>query len=542
MDYSRAEGDRIVIEGHTTQIDKITYGDADGDGVLDHSVIWLYSDQGNNGGAHNMDQLGTITVYGDLVRLADIEHSAAPAYGIVETIDDLEEAIAPLNVSQDTGLHRAPEALPTAVEFVADDGTTPVFVAGGTFDFAPDDRAPLIFDHASELDLRSGTVAMSFEVEALGGTQALFSKDASDYGNGGHLTAYISDDGDLTVRIQSETGSHYFRANEIIEPGTAYDLAVSFGARGVEVYLNDVRLSYDRDVRIGWEDNTEALIVGATGWSNTPGETDRIHNHFTGIIEDFRVFDTQLTSEEVFGDIARDDHSYFAGNAAGYRFGTNAEGALTVTGRGQVSVISDDTPLLSFNDVSLRAEDVIFGTAGHDSLRGAEGTDIMIGAKGDDTLRGEDGDDQIFGGQGNDSLNGGQGNTRIDGEVGDDRIFAGDGVDTVIGGAGHDELKGGAGSDRFFGGLGDDTIYGDSWGDGGTASGDRVYFDGNFEDFTFETYTSWNGGRGEMMTVLVVTDDASGGADGYYEGSDRLIDIEQLVFADQIVNVSDLPL
>lgn len=44
-DFSRAEGDRIVIEGHTTQIASITYGDADGNGVMDHSVISLYSDQ-----------------------------------------------------------------------------------------------------------------------------------------------------------------------------------------------------------------------------------------------------------------------------------------------------------------------------------------------------------------------------------------------------------------------------------------------------------------------------------------------------------------
>ena len=77
MDYSRGEGDRIVIEGHTTKILSVDYGDANGDGVMDHSVIRLYSDQGNNGGAHNDDRLGSITVYGDLVKMSDIETTAA---------------------------------------------------------------------------------------------------------------------------------------------------------------------------------------------------------------------------------------------------------------------------------------------------------------------------------------------------------------------------------------------------------------------------------------------------------------------------------
>ena len=38
-DFNRDEGDRIVIEGHTTKIRSITYGDSNGDGVVDHTVI-----------------------------------------------------------------------------------------------------------------------------------------------------------------------------------------------------------------------------------------------------------------------------------------------------------------------------------------------------------------------------------------------------------------------------------------------------------------------------------------------------------------------
>ena len=52
-DYSKDEGDKIVIKGHTVAIDRIEYIDEDQDGVDDVSVIHLISDQGPAGGAHH---------------------------------------------------------------------------------------------------------------------------------------------------------------------------------------------------------------------------------------------------------------------------------------------------------------------------------------------------------------------------------------------------------------------------------------------------------------------------------------------------------
>ena len=69
MDYSEAQGDQIVIEGHTAAF-VIRHRDLNGDGIGE-SIIHLYSDQGG-AGAHNGDQLGSITVYGDRVEANDI--------------------------------------------------------------------------------------------------------------------------------------------------------------------------------------------------------------------------------------------------------------------------------------------------------------------------------------------------------------------------------------------------------------------------------------------------------------------------------------
>ena len=99
-DFDRKEGDKIEIAGHTTEIASITYEDSDGDGEEDYSVIWLISNQGGNGGAHDQDLLGTITVLDTIIRAKDLTVDSAPTYGIVETIDQIAEAITPLEVSE----------------------------------------------------------------------------------------------------------------------------------------------------------------------------------------------------------------------------------------------------------------------------------------------------------------------------------------------------------------------------------------------------------------------------------------------------------
>ena len=91
-DFSLAEGDAIVIKGHTVEAEVFQF-DEDGDGEMDYSVINLYSDQGG-AGAHQGDQLGTITVYGDLITEADITVDRGVAFGAYRTIDDLVDAVS----------------------------------------------------------------------------------------------------------------------------------------------------------------------------------------------------------------------------------------------------------------------------------------------------------------------------------------------------------------------------------------------------------------------------------------------------------------
>lgn len=541
MDFSRAEGDRIVIEGHTTEIASITYGDADGNGVMDHSVISLYSDQGSGGGAHNDDRLGTITVYGDLITEADIEHSAAPAYGIVEGFKDIKEAVTPTDISPDKGPIAPPTTgLPNAKDLGITSNLKPVLAIAGETSFSEDDRAPIVLSHSESAALRNGTIALSFQADQLADFQALFSKDASDNGQGGHIAAYINHVGTLVVRVQDAVDTHYFEVDNAISAGVSYDLAVSFGKDGLEVNLNGARVAYDADMQINLAKNTEAIVVGATGWNSTPGTTDDVGGHFNGTITNFMIFNKQLTGDEIIPTTARPDFAYFAGGIEEYGFERN-KGVLAVTDNGQPkTVLGKDIAFIRFEDLTVRTSEVQFGTVRNDTMHGHDGADVLMAGAGNDTLLGRDNDDLLRGGGGNDELSGDRGADRLYGNANDDKLFGDLSADKLYGGAGADVLYGGAGADKLFGGLGDDVIFGDDWNSAGTNAKDKVFFDGNFNDFEITTLVRFDGSRGAEVTEVIVTDAANGGVDDYYEGRDRLMDIDYLVFADRTVAVADI--
>src|SRR5215218_8855144 len=86
-DFNRAQGDKIEISAHTAEVKSIEYKDSNGDGKNDYSVITVISQQGN-AGAHDEDLLGTITVYGNLVKQSDITVTQT-VYGAYESVGEL---------------------------------------------------------------------------------------------------------------------------------------------------------------------------------------------------------------------------------------------------------------------------------------------------------------------------------------------------------------------------------------------------------------------------------------------------------------------
>lgn len=129
------------------------------------------------------------------------------------------------------------------------------------------------------------------------------------------------------------------------------------------------------------------------------------------------------------------------------------------------------------------------------NVTGASGDDVLIGGRGPDVVEGRGGDDLLFGRGGADLLRGGNGQ------------------DTLIGDGGRDTLVGGRGDDLLFGGAGRDTaVFSDAIG-----------------NYGFEVLPD---GR------IVVTGLAG---DAIADGSDTLVGIEVLRFADETILASNVP-
>jgi hypothetical protein len=94
--------------------------------------------------------------------------------------------------------------------------------------------------------------------------------------------------------------------------------------------------------------------------------------------------------------------------------------------------------------------DVIYGTAGDDTLIGTSRADDIFGHGGSDTLDGRGVWDELWGGFGSDEVYRRGGNDTLHGEGSND---------TLYGGPGNDELRGSDGVDVLVGGADDDRLY-----------------------------------------------------------------------------------
>ncbi|MEO0850419.1 MAG: LamG-like jellyroll fold domain-containing protein, partial [Pseudomonadota bacterium] len=429
-DFSRAEGDRIVIEGHTTQIREISYGDSNGDGVVDFSVIQLISRQGNNGGAHNNDLLGTITVYGDLVTESDIEHSAGPTYGIVRDIDGLAEALSPLAVSQDTGPIDPPADVPLFQDFGLVNGKLPVFGIAGDRVFDGDPDSALDAGHSAALAVANGTIALTFNADDVFGRQTLFSKDGRDFDNGGHLTVWI-ENGQLKIRQQSDSESEHLTVpNVLINAGEDHHLAVSFGDDGLKIFLDGALVAAEPEFKQGLELNERSLLIGGSGTHRSDDGQDP-RDVFEGTISDVAVYAEQLEGLDVT-QLAGEVNALFEEDAL-YDIAT--EDLLPAFA--QLHHGSDTARALAAQyEISLRGELI----DARPIEAGTDGADILVGSAVGDAINGGFGDDQIDGAVGNDVLQGFYGNDTLLGGAGDDVLDGGHGEDTLIGGDGNDLL------------------------------------------------------------------------------------------------------
>ncbi|MEM8865696.1 MAG: LamG-like jellyroll fold domain-containing protein, partial [Planctomycetota bacterium] len=366
LDFDRSEGDKIQVVGHTVDVYKLTHHDSDGDGVLDASVLHLQSNQGN-AGAHNKDQLGTITVYGDLVRESDYHVHAHANLGIVETIGELGEALAPYQSDPVVTDGESRWLRSELDEAPLPDGA--VFAVGQELAFSGDKADALNIAHSDTLALAAGTFALSFQVDDATGRQTLFSKDHSGYQNGGHITAEVVD-GRVEVRLQSDAKSiRLSSAVDSITAGEEHHLAVSFGSEGFRLYVDGLIADADVGFKQDIVANENSLVLGASTKSRN-GDSLGLRDPLQGEISEFTIYDTQLGLTSV-AELAGLDLSRLATP-------TEIDGVLVGTDNGEQ--LAGSAVHGGYGD------DEITGTDGADILDGGHGEDVIFGGAGDDLL------------------------------------------------------------------------------------------------------------------------------------------------------------
>ncbi len=207
----------------------------------------------------------------------------------------------------------------------------------------------------------------------------------------------------------------------------------------------------------------------------------------------------------------------------------------------------------------LAGNDTLLGGAGNDSIDGGVGNDGLWGGIGADTLWGGEGSDYLYGGSGNDVLNGGAGRDGLNGGLGDDSYQVDDSVDEILDSGGDDtvistidytlpveleqlilkgiafngvgngldnRLTGNEAANRLYGDAGNDTLLG--------MGGDDLLEGGRGED-TIRYLGTW--GDYEIIQdrdneSWTIKDLRGTKGDGVDEGTDRLMDIESVLFAD----------
>ncbi|MEM8680280.1 MAG: LamG-like jellyroll fold domain-containing protein [Planctomycetota bacterium] len=292
-DFDRMEGDHILIGGHTTEVYKREYIDTNQDNVVDSTVLHIWSNQGNGGGAHNKDLLGTITVAHALLNANDYS-TYDGHYGIVESVSALDEAVQPYSGVPDDGVRpevrrsveqRLPEH---AVLYIPERVT----FTGGKEDYG-------LVEHGSPLELSAGTVALNFTADDISGQNALFSKDARQQLVGGHLTAFVWD-GRLQVRLQSTEESIWLKSPvDSIEVGQPYHMAVSFGPEGFHLFLDGQLVNSRANFQQGLDTNLESLALGANIWGRSADDPQYARHEFTGTISNFTVYARQWTPRQL---------------------------------------------------------------------------------------------------------------------------------------------------------------------------------------------------------------------------------------------------
>ena len=325
------------------------------------------------------------------------------------------------------------------------------------------------------------------------------------------------------VVYQSPPGYTYAIAasNTRLAEGDATQVSITVSRTGNTSLAStiDFRLDYQG---AGASDVTLSVIPGTLSFA--AGQASRTID--IGAVDDNLVEGLEQFAVRLFDPVAPDtvaSMKWFTvadNEPSPFIYGDNNGGAHLGSDAAETFYLGEGNDTVN----ALAGADTVRAGAGNDSVAGGDGADWLYGESGDDTLDGGAGDDRLVGGAGRDIGDYRRGGA-LNASLATGKALQGTDVDTLIsieavfGSVGADTLRGldGAGNvgETLRGNGGNDSI------DGGTGI-DTAEWLGNLADYTIT--------RTPGTTAINVTHKNAGA-----DGSDSLVNIEHLQFADRIV-------
>ncbi|MEM6487072.1 MAG: tandem-95 repeat protein [Pseudomonadota bacterium] len=204
-------------------------------------------------------------------------------------------------------------------------GTPLAFDDPGVMTFDGTNGTVIELPHSPDFEIAEGTIAFSFIAADTNGDQGLFAKDAAFFGNGGHTTIYLQGT-TLVARLQDLSTSAELEFAGITA-GQEYEVAVTFGAGGVELWV-DGNLVANAPLTISWEGNQEFVQWGGRGWASDLLQSG-FDAPFEGVIADKQIYASVLNASQIAALAASSAASNNPPNAVADLVETDEDAAVT---------------------------------------------------------------------------------------------------------------------------------------------------------------------------------------------------------------------
>lgn len=166
----------------------------------------------------------------------------------------------------------------------------------------------LYLPHSSAYAVAEGSVSFWMNTNNLAyfktpqeGGMALLSKDESGFGSGGHFSMWVTSSGAIKVNQQSSSTTYQLNTSPVIVEGQWHHVVYTFGALGMQVYVDNTLVGTNTNYTAGWQSNNKPLLVAANANRHNPQDNaySDLGDFYQGRIDDIRLFRQQLTAQQV---------------------------------------------------------------------------------------------------------------------------------------------------------------------------------------------------------------------------------------------------